>query len=338
MMRARFKKFTPIVLFACSFAFIIYTSSERKNSDLIIRAFQTAMTFLDFRGDDCKGCLETDYRVILQPRNLCHQGKEQPSLLLLVSTTFGERHVRDLVRKTWLASAMNNMGDIRYVFLIGKSQDDGLKDDLAPENQEYNDILQHDYTECVRNMTLKTISGFRWVTRHCPAIPHIMKVDTDIWLNVPKWQEFITERMGKTQVEQAMVGYCIEGGYVVRFPLHRYFVSHEAYSKMLYPPYCAGPAYYLPRKLVTDIARVSYKEEFIPIEDAFIGICLQRLGYGVRPIPGVLRFLDHGYPRSIDQFLGDPCFIAREVYAIHNIGLADLALLWKKTENCSLYG
>lgn len=297
--------------------------------------YQTSMTYIDFKGDDCKGCLTKDYKIILNPRIICEHGhrggKQQPRLLLLIFTTFGERPARDTVRKTWLSASLNNTGYVRYVFLLGKGQSDGQQEEIVSESQDYSDILQHDYVECVRNMTLKTISAFKWVTKYCPDVQHIMKVDTDIWLNIPKWEELTVGGKGGNNVRRAMVGHCRHKPAVVRFPLHRYFVSEEAYPKKRHPNYCRGPAYYLSRKLVTEVVNISYSQPYIAVEDAYVGHCLERLGYGVYNPPNLVL---NDYSMMRDQVEADPCAILEDVYTIHKVSSKDLESVWERTREC----
>ena len=73
---------------------------------------------------------------------------------------------------------------VRRLFLIGNSLDDNSVDPLKEQHEallqaeanEYGDILQGEFHDSFRNLTLKEIMFLNWLPKHCPKTQFIFKV------------------------------------------------------------------------------------------------------------------------------------------------------------------
>ena len=57
-----------------------------------------------------------------------------------------------------------------------------LKDEAA----KYKDILQLNFTDTYRNLTLKTLTSFKWIHSKCSHVPFYLKIDDDIYVELDK--------------------------------------------------------------------------------------------------------------------------------------------------------
>ena len=142
--------------------------------------YQYSMTIVYHPGSDCEQCLRFDYKEIIQPKDVCTG--YSIDILLLIVTEINQKELRDISRRTWLASFRNNTGAVRYIFLLGKSQlDSDEQRMLTIEGRQHQDILQNDYIDALRNLTIKTVTGLRWVARNCRNVKYIIQLDSDVW-------------------------------------------------------------------------------------------------------------------------------------------------------------
>ena len=71
---------------------------------------------------------------------------------------------------------------VRRIFLLGKSDlavpdNDKREALLKEEAREWGDILQGDFQDSFRNLTLKEIMFLRWIPHFCPHTKFIFKVN-----------------------------------------------------------------------------------------------------------------------------------------------------------------
>ena len=97
--------------------------------------------------------------------------KDNPLILFLVKSALLNYEKRLAIRRTW--------GDeedfvplfgiyIRTVFLVGTSPSKEHQSKLDEEDAEFGDIVQSDFLDTYKNLTLKTMSGIKWAFEHCP--------------------------------------------------------------------------------------------------------------------------------------------------------------------------
>jgi hypothetical protein len=55
---------------------------------------------------------------------------------------------------------------------------------VKQEDADFGDIIQFNFCESYRNLTLKTLMGFKWATEFCSNAHFIMKTDDDVYVNI----------------------------------------------------------------------------------------------------------------------------------------------------------
>ena len=78
---------------------------------------------------------------------------------------------------------------VRRIFLLGKSDlsvsdNDKREALLKEEAREWGDILQGDFQDSFRNLTLKEIMFLRWIPHFCPHTKFIFKVSSSYKLSL----------------------------------------------------------------------------------------------------------------------------------------------------------
>ena len=64
--------------------------------------------------------------------------------------------------------------------------DTATKTMLKDEAAKYKDILQLNFTDTYRNLTLKTLTSFKWIHSKCSHVPFYLKIDDDIFVDLEK--------------------------------------------------------------------------------------------------------------------------------------------------------
>ncbi|XP_067416450.1 beta-1,3-galactosyltransferase 2-like [Emydura macquarii macquarii] len=258
------------------------------------------------------------YRFLLNEPDKCRAGA--PFLVLLVMTTPQDIAARNIIRQTWgNESAVPGVSLLR-LFLSGVHPRYGspLQWLLEEESALHRDIIQQDFLDTYNNLTLKTLMGMEWVSRHCPSASYVMKVDNDVFLNV----EYLIRELLQPQLppkKDYMTGYVYRDTGPLRSRAYKWYVPRAVYPNDTYPPYCGGPGYVLSGDLAKKVYRVAQTLRVINMEDAFVGICLYELGVRVTDSPWGLF--------NIGRLEYEQCRFSRLVL-VHHYRPRDLLRVW----------
>lgn len=110
-------------------------------------------------------------------------------LLIYVHSTPSNMKNRVIIRETWAKRAL--FPQTRLVFMLGSTHDQELARRIDLENDLYNDIVQQDFLDSYRNLTLKSIMALDWVVKHCPNAKYVLKTDDDV-IVIIKLTAFVT--------------------------------------------------------------------------------------------------------------------------------------------------
>ncbi|XP_060928038.1 beta-1,3-galactosyltransferase 2 [Limanda limanda] len=214
------------------------------------------------------------YQYVLdQP--LCRDSS--PFLLFLVPVAPQDAAAREAIRKTWGAPGQDTL----TVFYMGVPEGGlgfSLQEELEEENREHADIIQMNFLDSYQNLTIKTVMMMNWAATHCPRASYVMKVDSDIFVNV-----FYLLRWLRSRPRQAFItGSVINDGRPRRDVYSKWYVSEEEFPEDSFPPYVSGAGYVLSVDLAARISWASRFVRMISMEDVYMGLCLRVLG--VRPV------------------------------------------------------
>ncbi len=225
-------------------------------------------------------CVNYTFANMLYPKDVCGSRSEDVFLVMVITSIHQHRHIRDKIRKTWASPRNTRHGMIRSIFLLAYNGNDTLEKELKEEHETHGDILQDNFIDDYRNLTLKTIMALQWYRKSCQYVKFFMKTDDDMFINTFALLDYLNNiRKSYTRV---MIGCCYtHGGYVHRKIQHKWFVSLQQFQGKMYPPYCAGTGYVLSGQVALDVAHIMDSIPNIPIEDAYVGICINQLPYKV---------------------------------------------------------
>lgn len=231
------------------------------------------------------------FTYIINEPHKCAEGRPVPFLVLLIATEARQVEARNAIRQTWgNESVVPALGFIR-LFLLGKNGGElGILQQrlLEAESQRYHDIIQQDFMDSYKNLTIKTLMGMNWVAIHCPRASYVMKTDSDMFVNT----EYLIYKLLRPEIKPKknyFTGNNMRGFGPNRNKNSKWYMSPELYPGEKYPTFCSGTGYVFSGDLARKIYQVSRSVRRLHLEDVYVGICLAKLG--IEPTPPSNAFL-----------------------------------------------
>ncbi|XP_053740931.1 UDP-GlcNAc:betaGal beta-1,3-N-acetylglucosaminyltransferase 9 isoform X2 [Synchiropus splendidus] len=265
------------------------------------------------------------------------EGEDAPYLLIAVKSIPQDFDKRQVVRRTWGQERRLQTSEwVRRVFLLGVPPNGSalpLWDQLlSHESRAFGDILLWDFQDTFFNLTLKETHFLEWVNRSCPRVKFVFKGDADVYVNV----ENILEMLRGQKVDRDLfVGDIIANAKPIRRRNSKYYVPEFMYGAGLYPPYAGGGGFVMSGHTARRLSSACQQVELFPIDDVFLGMCLQVMG--VKPLRHQ-GFRTFGIPRPseaphLQTF--EPCFY-RELMVVHSLSVPQIWLMWNLLQDPGL--
>lgn len=215
-----------------------------------------------------------NYHYILNESERCQNDK--PFLVLLVPVAPNNREARDAVRATWGSEKMVMDKVVSLFFLLGQPGHEGreeLQQKIFQESEEHHDIIQSDFLDSYKNLTIKTMVTMEWLATYCQNATYAMKIDSDMFLNL----DVLMNVLLQAPRENYMTGLVTKGAVVLRNPNSKWYLPKHVFPEDFYPPYALGLGYVLSMDLPNKLIEGAKHVKGIYIEDVFLGLCMRYL-------------------------------------------------------------
>ncbi|KAK6166400.1 hypothetical protein SNE40_023101 [Patella caerulea] len=240
------------------------------------------------RPNNCTACFLHDFKYMVPNEAVCNvKGNNSVELFAFIFTIHSNSEQRNAIRNTWMSFARNNTSNIRYIFLLGKSSNDELNKKVVEEATIFNDIVMEDFHDSYMNLTYKTMMGFKYVTKFCNHAKYVLKIDDDIWLNMPSLLKLL-EKEGNKLIT-AVGGACHATAGPIRSKSSKWYASFASYPSNSYPGFCSGTGYVLSADVAQKVYEVSKNVPFFHLEDVYVSLCIKKLNYKLIPFPGFMK-------------------------------------------------
>lgn len=263
------------------------------------------------------------YPLLYNEPNKCNDEHGQPLpifLLIVIKSTTAQFDRRKAIRVTWGNETLFEGLQMRRIFLLAKHNDLKKEALLEIEHQEYHDIIQGDFQDSFRNLTVKDIMFMRWLTNYCPQAKYIFKGDDDVFVNLDNIVDYLLS-LSAEKGKNLFTGSVLYPSPRIKDPKSKYYVPSKLWPEKYYPPYVSGGGFLMSSVVAKKIFEVSKVTPIIPIDDAFLGVCLRKLDMKPQNHKG---FKSWGVNRPKD------ICIYREIMTLHKLSSDDLVLMWKK--------
>jgi hypothetical protein len=303
------------LVYAVIMCFIIIVQVQSKNN----KQWNTVANSIEEQFE-CDQCFSVDFEILMQNPLICkpYQQWNEVNILILIFTVPSNFLKRKVIRETWLTPSYNNTGQVRHAFLIGTTNDGILTSQVKLEDAEFGDIIQFNFYESYRNLTLKTLMGFKWATEFCSNAHFIMKTDDDVYVNINGL--FRTLLIHGSSLKTSVAGLCELGSLRDTNPSSKWYVSPREYPYRRYHWICHGFGYITSMHTLHNIFKVYVNIPYIYLEDVYIGFCVKRLGYNLLNIEGFFREGDIEY---------SPCNLKHPKTVLgHHVSLQQMEVAW----------
>ncbi|XP_034149553.1 N-acetyllactosaminide beta-1,3-N-acetylglucosaminyltransferase 3 [Esox lucius] len=250
-------------------------------------------------------------------------------LLLVIKSSPLNYERREVLRKTWAKERLQNGLWIRRIFLSGTTgsgfEKRKLNKLLRVENREHNDILQWDFNDSFFNLTLKQILFLEWMDKNCRKARFLLNGDDDIFANTDNMVDYLQSLKDNSGDKHLFAGHLIRYVGPIREPRSKYYVPVQIQESDSYPPYCGGGGFLLSAYTAVVIYKMSQTIPILPIDDVYMGMCLEKAGLGPESHIGV-RTAGLPIPSTkVDAF--DPCYY-REIILVHRFLPHQIYIMW----------
>ncbi|XP_004382045.1 acetylgalactosaminyl-O-glycosyl-glycoprotein beta-1,3-N-acetylglucosaminyltransferase [Trichechus manatus latirostris] len=263
-------------------------------------------------------------------------GRRGVFLLLAVKSSPENYERREVIRRTWGQEHSYRGLPVRRLFLLGtpapehRERSEQLDALVSLEAREHGDVLQWAFTDTFLNLSLKHVHLLDWLAAQCPQARFLLSCDDDVFVHTANMLRFLEQQQPDRHL---FTGQLMDGSVPIRDSWSKYFVPPQIFPGKAYPIYCSGGGFLLSSHTAQALRRAAHHTPLFPIDDAYMGMCLQRAGLapsgheGIRPY-GVQLPGTHG-----SSF--DPC-IYRELLLVHRFVPYEMLLMWKALHNPKL--
>lgn len=254
------------------------------------------------------------FNYLINVPDLCN-GSSGLTLVILVTTAVNHFEHRQAIRETWGGYA-KSQSDVRLGFIMGRPESLSEEQTVVREAMKHGDIIQEDFSDTYKNLTLKTVMLLKWAHTLCPVARFVMKSDDDMFINVPNLLKYI--RSLKNDRRQ-LFGRLVKSARPLRSRSSKYYVPVTEYRDNVYPDYLSGTAYVMSSDVTQKLFETSQVTPIFFFEDVYItGICAKKAGIVRRNHPGFVY-----YKRPVKG-----CSYVR-VISGHNNTPKDLRKIWR---------
>ncbi|KAM9860834.1 beta-1,3-galactosyltransferase 2 [Aulostomus maculatus] len=222
------------------------------------------------------------YHFVINEPTMCKE--QEPFVVLMVPVAPHNRAHRDIIRDTW-GSESEVLGKVvKLFFLLGLHTGESgqqLQEQMLQESREHRDLIQSDFRDCYKNLTIKTMVMLEWLDAFCSGASYAMKIDSDTFLNVPK----LISMLSSAPKRNYMTGLVAGMAPVLRDPTSKWYVPEAIYPKSQYPRYALGLGYILSLDLPKKLLEASRHVRALYIEDVYLGLCMEYMRIPVSDPP-----------------------------------------------------
>ncbi|XP_048356012.1 UDP-GlcNAc:betaGal beta-1,3-N-acetylglucosaminyltransferase 7 [Sphaerodactylus townsendi] len=246
-------------------------------------------------------------------------------LLIVVKSIITQHDRREAIRKTWGQEKEVDGKKIRTLFLLGVASKEEERANyqklLEYENHIYGDILQWDFLDSFFNLTLKEVNFLKWLNIYCDNVRFVFKGDDDVFVSPDNILDYLEDQ----KAGDLFTGDVLYKAKPIRKKENKYYIPTALYSKTHYPPYAGGGGFLMDSSLARKLYKVSENLELYPIDDVFLGMCLEILK--VTPVAHA-GFKTFGIVKNKNSKMNkEPCFF-QNMLVVHKLLPPELLRMW----------
>ncbi|RNA02120.1 beta-1-3-galactosyltransferase 1-like [Brachionus plicatilis] len=191
--------------------------------------------------------------------------KSRIFLLVAVNTRPENHRHREIIRESWTRRSL--FSDLRIVFLLGSTNNALTQRRILLEANLYRDIVQQDFMDTYRNLTLKGVMSLKWISQYCANVDFLLKSDDDVLINIFQIIKYLKENEIKPK---SILCNLMSNMKVIRDQTSKWFISKQEYQYEIFCDYCSGVGYMITGDLIKPMLNISYHIHFMWIDDVYM--------------------------------------------------------------------
>ena len=207
-------------------------------------------------------------KFLLENKSVC----EVKNLTVIIMIHSAPKHFdeRKAIRETWTnARRYSLIAEIRTIFIIGRLQNSALQALVEKEFMEYGDILQGNFVDDYKNLSLSSFYGYKWINQNCANAKYVMKADDDIVINMKKLLHAVTMNIMFIKRTREVACYRIRGIVHKDKESKFYAGEHIFMNTNVTLPFCEGKFVFMTMDLIPDLLESASITPLFWIEDIY---------------------------------------------------------------------
>ena len=216
----------------------------------------------------CRSCLLPKIELLVEPEVNCDDVVHKISTYYVINSRATNVQNRKTIRNTWATPELLQKSQSNIVFVIGMTEQskEQHQEVIRQEAFKHGDILFADFLDTYANLSMKTATGLRWVSKTCSSVRYVGKMDDDVIINTFMSHGNLPRVV---QQHQAMYGICMQYGIPHRNPESKWYASSARYYPKFYKTFCLGAFLFMSRETANKLAETSYNVQYFPVEDVY---------------------------------------------------------------------
>ena len=204
-----------------------------------------------------------DFSYILNPHEICTD-VDEVFLLVMIASASWEFDRRNLIRNTWASQKGHNNQVIKYVFFVGNDHKTSNQQKLQLEFDHFGDIVEEDFDETYKNLTLKTLGQLKWATYFCPNAQFGLHIDDDVFGQINDITNYLNP--ADPNINSKFMG-CSKVFHPIVRRDGKWTMSEVDYPGNQYPLGCVGWCFAMSRDVMQELYWMSLDTPYIHLED-----------------------------------------------------------------------
>lgn len=184
-------------------------------------------------------------------------------LVVGIPTRADSFEARQAIRETWGQYGSVPTNNAVVLFFLGSKEEQNLQEKINSEALKYKDIVQENFIDSYRNLSLKTVALMRWVSIYCADSAFVLKADDDMYINIPRLVMKLREQ--RKRGPMFILGAVHYNTEPFRDQKNKWFVTFDEYPSNMFPNYMSGTAY-----AMTSTAAIRLYVESLYVKNLFL--------------------------------------------------------------------
>lgn len=200
------------------------------------------------------------------------------SIVIVIHSATNHFEHRQLIRRTWAKWRQPNV-QVFYAFIVGivppdhKLVNTNIQTKLEQESTRFEDIVQGNFVDNYRNLTIKHLCSLRWTVEYCSDIDFILKIDDDAYIDLHAVVQYLFQlKLNSIDPIKNFMACSLFPKDTSPKRTGKWSLSFESYPYPTFPSYCSGVGYFITPDVAFDLFEAAHHVQvpLIPIDDVFV--------------------------------------------------------------------